>query len=192
MRFRFFLAPLALLGLAAIPLSAASICDAVTGNLVTNCGFETGDFTGWSVTGNTGFTGVAAGSPWVNSGNFGTFLGAVGSDTLITQVLPTVAGTVDLSFYLMNLGGTPNDFTVLWNSVDVGPSLVDAGAFGYTKYTFVLAGVGNDSLQFQVRQDPSYWGLDDVVATQSPEPGTIGMLLGGLGLVVAGRLRRRA
>src|SRR5215831_7889435 len=28
-----------------------SACDAVAGNLVTNCGFETGDLTGWNISG---------------------------------------------------------------------------------------------------------------------------------------------
>ena len=37
----------------AVPQSkAGSICDAVSGNLVANCGFETGDFTGWILSGN--------------------------------------------------------------------------------------------------------------------------------------------
>jgi hypothetical protein len=78
----------------------------------------------------------------------------------------------------------------------VGPSLLNAGAFAYTQYTYVLSSLGNDTLQFQYRQDPSYWGLDDIVVTQGstgvPEPGTIGMLFGGLGLIVVGLRRRRA
>jgi hypothetical protein len=32
-----------------------SICDAAAGNLVVNCGFEAGSFTGWTQSGNTGF-----------------------------------------------------------------------------------------------------------------------------------------
>ena len=36
-----------------------SICDGVPGNLVTNCGFETGNFSGWTQGGNLGYTGVA-------------------------------------------------------------------------------------------------------------------------------------
>ena len=43
-----------LLASAAPVAAVASECDALSGNLLTNCGFETGDFTGWSQGGNTG------------------------------------------------------------------------------------------------------------------------------------------
>src|SRR4051794_34103498 len=34
------------------------LCDTVSGNLVANCGFETGNFNGWTQAGNTTFTSV--------------------------------------------------------------------------------------------------------------------------------------
>jgi len=44
---------LALLAVMSAPLSAVglSYCDGVAGNLIANCGFETGDFTDWALAG---------------------------------------------------------------------------------------------------------------------------------------------
>src|SRR5262249_25131594 len=52
------------------------------GNLV-NGGFETGDFTGWDLSGNTGFTGVSAINP--HSGTYAAFLGPIGSLGFLCQ-----------------------------------------------------------------------------------------------------------
>jgi hypothetical protein len=145
------------------------VCQTVSGNLIVNCGFETGDFTGWTQSGNLGFTGVTTNPTYVFSGSWGAQLGPVGSDGFLTQtvwnntisfqfrqdpawwgldsivVQPFVtcgAGceTFFVDFWLHNDGGTPNDFTVLWNGLDVGPSLVDAGAFGYTDFSGFVNG----------------------------------------------------
>src|SRR5262249_48593705 len=58
-------------------VGSPSICDAIAGNLVTNCGFESGDFTGWTQTpasfGSDFFVGDGS---LINSGNFGAAFGA--------------------------------------------------------------------------------------------------------------------
>ena len=57
-------------------------------DLVTNGGFETGDFSGWkSLTGNDGFTGVTnnfgGASPY--AGTYEGYFGAAGSDGILSQ-----------------------------------------------------------------------------------------------------------
>ncbi len=176
------------------PAWAQSICDNTPGNLVVNCGFETGDFTGWTQAGNLGFTGVTG---FPNSGDYAAFMGPVGSDGYLVQYVGDNSTVYNVSFYLYNDGGTPNDFTVYWNGVDVGPDLVDAGGFGYTLFSGVLAGnfgAGSNQLTFGFRQDPAYWYLDDVVVTNAgnsvPEPGSFILMGSGL-LGLAGVVRRK-
>src|SRR5437763_14670365 len=72
-------------------IAIPSICDGIAGNIVANCGFETGTFASWTQSGNTGFAGVSGGGV-ENSGDFGAFFGPVGSLGFITQNLPTPAG----------------------------------------------------------------------------------------------------
>ena len=67
--------------------AASSICDNTTGNLVTNCGFESGSFSGWTRGGNLGFTGVTSNPTYVNSGAFGGQLGPIGSDGTLSQFI---------------------------------------------------------------------------------------------------------
>jgi hypothetical protein len=186
---------LVLLGAFAVmssPAWANDICQ-VPGNLVQNCGFETGDFTGWTQSGNTGFTSVS--TFYAFSGNYGAQLGPVGSDGFLTQLVGDNSTTYFASFELYNDGGAPNDFTVYWNGVDVGPDLVDASNFSYTLFSGILAGnsgAGSNEITFAFRQDPSYWGLDSVVVRNTstvPEPASL-MLLGA-GLLGFGGLVRR-
>jgi hypothetical protein len=134
-------------------------------NLAVNGGFETGDFTGWTLSGNTGFTGV--GTADVHSGNYSAYLGPIGSDVHLDQVIATTAGdTYQVEFWLLNPGGTPSDFSASFGGTTL-MSLVNTSAQGYTEYVFDVATTSSSTdLDFSARQDPSYWYLDDVSVVQ--------------------------
>jgi MYXO-CTERM domain-containing protein len=145
----------------------------VTGNLVLNCGFETGDFSNWTVLnndGNTAVEGVSFTPPGVNSGNFAAVLGdAATTPTTIEQTFSDILGTtLTFSFYLAT-DGTANAFTAEWDGTPV-LSLVDSPAQGYTQYSYTFTATGSDTISF-LEQDPlGYMGLDDVVVVDPPPP----------------------
>jgi len=193
MKIRHFFVLLACLTLITLPVLALDVCQTDPNNHVSNCGFEYG-FLNWTLTGNTGFTGVA-GPPYNYSGNYGAYLGPVGSDGFLTTTfagntltfgfrqdpsywgldsvfaddLGSLGNGLNLwyvQFALANFGGPTNDFTVYWNGVDAGPDLVDSQAFPYTLYSGFLVG---ESL---------------------PEPGTV-ILFGSGAVGLFGLLRRK-
>ena len=138
--------------------------------LLTNGNFETGDFTGWSVTGGdiqNEFLGL--GGPF---GNFSAELlppGGVGTETL-SQSVATTAGT----HYLVSFTafGDPesghNELVASWN----GTTLVDVvnNNGGPVTYTFDVVGDGgHDPLSFTYSDDGNGLILDNVsVSSETP------------------------
>ncbi len=135
--------------------------------LVADGGFETGDFGPWNFVGdtNSSFVGDAADYPlYVHSGNYAALFGQGGSLARVSQTISTLTGQIYLlSFWLANpVGGTPNEAQVLWNGnliFDQKNSL----AFDLTNVQMTVAATSASSvLAFGFRNDPDFFGLDDV------------------------------
>ena len=196
---------------AALPVSALTMspCTSVPGNLVSNCGFETGSFAGWAQGGNTSETFVGSGAnsgySGANSGKDYALLGPNGYGTL-SQNLTTKAGqTYILSFYFASLGDDKNsDFEVYWDGGSALLSLSDPKTGStFSLFSYEVKGTGWDTLQFRFKDNKGSLALDDVSVSAklvlppappptpgaTPEPGSIGMLFIGAGAVLAVRRR---
>jgi PEP-CTERM motif len=166
---------------------------------VVNGGFETGDFSGWTLTGDTSFSSVVSESPVPQSGTFGASFGPFQTTGGISQTLATVAGAqYVLDFWLQAEAdpfgaATPNSFLATWGGATVS-SLVNSPAFGYEHLSFNVTATGaSTTLAFSFRDDPAFWDLDNVSVTAAvPEPETWALVGLGLAALAAQRRRQRA
>jgi hypothetical protein len=148
--------------------AASSICNAISGNLVANSGFETGDFTGWTLSGNSAGFGAEVTTQPVNSGNDAVAFGAAGTDALLSQTFTDVANALlTFSFYLRSsaFGANSNNFSVLFDSTTL-ESVTNLAAQDFTQVSFAVTGTGSDTITFEARDDNSFLGLDDVVVAR--------------------------
>jgi subtilase family serine protease len=134
-------------------------------NIVSNGGFETGDFSGWNL--NAASTQVGSLRGLVHSGHYGAELGQPGTLGYLSQTLPTTAGHIYLlSLWIDNpqnpYGATPNEFLVQWE----GATIYDGVDLPFSKWTnlkfYVTATNSGSLLQFGFQDDLYYLGLDDI------------------------------
>lgn len=191
----------------ALPLAVTSTafagtsCEAVSGNVVTNCGFETGTFAGWTLVDPNNFSSVDRHNPYT-----GTYAATLGPEPgTLSQTLTTVAGTFyNFSFYMQNEvavdpTGTPYPGPDSFQVSVTDASNTTTNLFGpqsipqtpsYLNYTFSFIGSGSDTITFTMNNVPSYYDIDNVtVNAPTPEPSSLALM--GTGAVFFAAITRR-
>ena len=141
-----------MLGVAAVSSTLAGSASAA---LITNGGFETGDFTGWTLSKN--FNQSEVESTDVFAGDFAACFGPNGKLGFLSQAISTEPGqTYTLSFVLLNEQSRHNEFLVQVDG-DVVTDLVDASQFDWTPFSVnFVADDSQTTIDFGFRHAPGH------------------------------------
>ena len=186
--------------LAVVSLLGLGITQSARANLITNAGFETGDFSGWMVSGTD--NDVVGSVPFISphSGNYQALFGFLSNS--IKQDVATTPGSsyvVTFSLAAKVYAQVPGSVSVNWGGSTIFSHLFSSGLYGYTDYTFTVNALSpTTALQFQFSDSPitsDTFYLDDVSITgrrarSVPDTGSTFPLL-GFALLGVAVLRRK-
>ena len=206
-RFALVLASFALpLALSSTALADSS-CQGVAGNLIANCSFETGDFTGWTVNNTSGQAVVSTTNP--ADGSYAAQLGSLSGNNggiLSTTINTTTGDLYQVSFDLENQSnGTSSagEFfavEVVYGNGNTGGAfnsqIAESSTYS-TYFTSSFYGWNTVTLEFVSYNTNSVFDLDNISVTDldapanaaTPEPSSLALL--GTGSLAFGEILRR-
>ncbi len=159
-------------GVAGLAQTVPSICDAIPGNLIQNCGFEQyqANYSYFITPGAGGF--YFAYGNHVNSGAqalvydaaaFGKYVG-------LQQTVTTTPGQPYILTFYLSPGGTPRDFQVLLNGITIFDD-PEPGTGVYAAHSVLVFGTGSDTFTFQSYEPKgTHDYLDDISLVPAPPP----------------------
>jgi len=171
-------------------VAALSVACPAKANLITNPGFETGDFTGWTGVDNA----IVLGAEFGVAPHSGSFQASLGAPAGISQSVATMPGqSYTINFFAAFASfGSSVTLSVNWGGSTVFSHLFPTST-GYTEFTInVTASALSTALNFTTPGALGFTFLDDisVVPAGVPDGGTTASLL-GCALLGLAALRRR-
>ncbi len=188
-------------GLCASHAFAADVC-ATPSNFVQNCGFETGDFTDWTLKGtrsasaNNGiYYGVENSNQY--SGLYAAYFGAVGGEITLSQTLSNLiysdvyTVTVEVFNDTTPQSNYLNNFSITLGNITSQP-IKQVTADNYTIYS-LKAGANSSSpaVSFTSRNDAGFWNIDSIQVLQTGTPEPSALTLSGIAFLVFAVYGRR-